>query len=386
MSTTNVFVRTYLFGVVVLSSLTSVALLRAYEVPTKDYWSRLVTCHVLDVMVATISGLRNHDGDSNESVVVLPSDDVQVNEIVPLFDNFSKREEVMNDFSEGWPFPSFDANKSTELNYKLPSASDDIEYAVSGNNLSLEVLEQSKYASLRKTLDYSYHSVYQPNRQAFQDRLVESLLQQKTICRAPGHPTWIVFTAGAMGAGKTHTLAWLQRKGRFPLHNFVWVDPDYLRRLLPEYHIYLRQQAGEQTRKEAGLLTELLTAAALRDGRPVVVDGTLRDYQWYQNYFDLLRRTHPGLKIAILHITAPPEAVLERAKHRAKITGRVVPEKLLQEVMTQVPKSVKILREKADVFVELYNGITDDEIQLVDPTDMTWEEFSNLWQCPKDAS
>jgi len=45
----------------------------------------------------------------------------------------------------------------------------------------------------------------------------------------------------------------------------------------------------------------------------VLVDGSLRDYEWYKGYFKKLRHDFPFLRIAILHITAPKEAVLERA-------------------------------------------------------------------------
>lgn len=46
------------------------------------------------------------------------------------------------------------------------------------------------------------------------------------------------------------------------------------------------------------------------------------------------------MKLAIVHVTAAPEAVLQRAERRAASTGRVVP----QEVRGNVPSR--------DVFVE----------------------------------
>jgi hypothetical protein len=52
---------------------------------------------------------------------------------------------------------------------------------------------------------------------------------------------WIVFTAGAMGSGKTHTLRWLWQKGYFPLHAFVQGDPDRVRGMLPELPGYVER-------------------------------------------------------------------------------------------------------------------------------------------------
>jgi hypothetical protein len=51
----------------------------------------------------------------------------------------------------------------------------------------------------------------------------------------------------------------------------------------------------------------------------VLVDGSLRDADWYMEYFQQLRNDFPFLRIAILHITAPKEIVLERAAVSTKL-------------------------------------------------------------------
>ncbi|KAL7565359.1 hypothetical protein ACA910_013581 [Epithemia clementina (nom. ined.)] len=377
-----------------------------------------------------------------------------------------------------WPSPHFNVSQSTEDNYKL------VPYDKASDHREL-VLNTSRFAAIRHSLDYSYHSVYTIERQAFQDALIQSILDQHEhvllsrnqqnnhnhnqaapvvpeSTRSEDHkqnaflatpttttirndkkdihdkdvhgkdkdkdvhgkdkdkgnnnttttPQWIVFTAGVMGAGKTYTLEWLHRQAYFPLHDYVVVDPDHIRRSLPEFHDYLRHEqqqrqlerheqrqlerhhqhdtvtddddesshslAGEWTRQEANLVTEILTQAALQQGRSVVVDGTLRDATWYQVYFQQLRQTYSHLQLAILHITAPPKAVYQRAKNRAKVTGRVIPQALLQSVMEQVPASVQILRQQVDLFVELYNG-PNTTPQLVTPPNLTWEQFTKLW-------
>ena len=130
---------------------------------------------------------------------------------------------------------------------------------------------------------------------------------------------WIVFTAGAMGSGKSHTIRVLAAHHRFPLHAFVYVDPDQLRHRLPEFPTYLHEhpdRAGEWTRQETGLLAEVLVRAALDRHHHVLVDGSLRDADWYERYFATLREQYQeqGLSIAILHVVAPRETVLERAE------------------------------------------------------------------------
>ncbi len=114
----------------------------------------------------------------------------------------------------------------------------------------------------------------------------------------------------------------LASQGLFPLQSYVVVDPDEIRSNFPEYHLYAKEcpkVAGELTHTEAGYVTEITTEAALQQGHNVLVDGSLRDYTWYRGYFKSLREEYGGLlRIAILHITAPREVVLERAAVSSK--------------------------------------------------------------------
>jgi hypothetical protein len=96
----------------------------------------------------------------------------------------------------------------------------------------------------------------------------------------------------------------------------VKVDPDEIRRQLPEFMLYASlcaENAGELTNKECGYISEIITLASLESGKNVLVDGSLRDSEWYKLYFKMLRETYSFLKIAILHVVAPREDVFQRA-------------------------------------------------------------------------
>lgn len=202
---------------------------------------------------------------------------------------------------------SYDWKRSTEENYRA-------HYGTKS---------YGKFASIRDGLDSEFHSVYSKRRQLFQDTIIESMLRKTHVhdvengrnCSKPHNP-WIVFTAGAMGAGKSHTIRLLDEKKRFPLHSFVSVDPDQIRHHLPEFDVYATKQpqkAGELTRKECGMMSEVLTKAALQHGHNVLVDGSLRNATWYHQYFQELKQTYPHLRIGIIHVTAPREEVFARA-------------------------------------------------------------------------
>ena len=71
----------------------------------------------------------------------------------------------------------------------------------------------------------------------------------------------------------------------------------------------------------------------------MLVDGSLRNAHWYLEYFKNLREKFPVIKIGILHVTARPETVLLRARNRAQVTGRHVPEETILESMRKIPVS-----------------------------------------------
>jgi len=240
-----------------------------------------------------------------------------------------------------------------------------------------------KYASLRSKLDYTYHSNYSMKRQALQDDIIDSILNSTwimddstgNICETPTRP-WIVFTAGAMGAGKSWSVRQLAQRGLFPLSSFVTVDPDEIRRLLPEFSFLAKhhpEHAGEWTRKEAGFVAELLTQVSLQQGRNVLVDGSLRDATWYVSYFSTLRDAYSQLQIGILHIVAPRDVVLQRAHERSKTTGRVVPRHTLEDALIRVPRSIEVLRPECDYFAEIRNS---HSLELLTGT---WESFQQAW-------
>jgi len=88
------------------------------------------------------------------------------------------------------------------------------------NNRSKDMNFYGPFAHIRKTLDYTYHSNYTKQRQVFQDSIIEEFLESVSltdvngdVCTTPTEP-WVVFSAGAMGAGKGYTINELVTKGK----------------------------------------------------------------------------------------------------------------------------------------------------------------------------
>mmetsp|Transcript_27440 Transcript_27440/g.35969 ORF Transcript_27440/g.35969 Transcript_27440/m.35969 type:complete len:450 (-) Transcript_27440:219-1568(-) len=266
-------------------------------------------------------------------------------------------------------------------------------YAIKGEEKPS--FEGERYGSLRAPLDYQYHRHYRAKRQHLQNSIVDYFMTEINregvrYCRGPMAQPWIIFTAGVMGVGKSHTIKYLDQQGYFPYSCFVKVDPDEIRQLLPELAGYAEHDmasAGTKTHKEAGFIVEILTLAALRDGRNVLVDGSLRDSEWHTLYFKKLKEEYPEYKIGIIHITAPEEQIFQRAAKRAETTGRVVPENLLKETLEQVPASVDILSQLPEVNYTIRISNNDNEEPAVCTPGESWLHFKTLWEttCAQDV-
>lgn len=222
-----------------------------------------------------------------------------------------------------------------------------------------------KYQNQRSMLDYSHHRRYSHERQHLHDQLIDKFLQtrvhdyrfENVVCDAPLE-NWIVFTAGPMGSGKGHTMQWLHSHQLFPADAFVNVNPDIIRELLPEFPGYIRSNPtnmGFLTQKEVGYICEVLTYDALLQKKNVLVDGSLRNVKWYSHYFRKLRSDFPLLRIAIIHVSAPLNTVLMRARKRAEFTGRIIPDDFLTSVYHQMPESMSLLGPLADFHARIIN-------------------------------
>eukprot|EP00050_Salpingoeca_kvevrii_P009904 m.5432 g.5432 ORF g.5432 m.5432 type:complete len:556 (+) comp2513_c0_seq1:125-1792(+) len=139
--------------------------------------------------------------------------------------------------------PGYDYSKSTNDNYQAPYG-----------KFFGELVRH------RKTRDYDYHVNYTKERQLWQDDVIRNIAQRTE----PQSRPWIVFTCGAMGAGKGYSLSWMSRHDFFPLENIVRIDPDHFKHLMPEWPEYIARDsdhAGSLTHRESGYIQASTTNA-----------------------------------------------------------------------------------------------------------------------------
>lgn len=200
-------------------------------------------------------------------------------------------------------------------------------------------------------------AAYGPARVAIQDKVVASCLAGVIGNRAR---PWLVFTCGAMGAGKSHTLRALAGTGAFPLlaAGAAVADPDLIKQALPDLAALVAAEphlAHTRVHAESGYLSEIVAREALTARAHLIVDGTLRDSEYYAAHIAATRAEFPAYRVAILHVVAPRELVLARAARRAAATGRFVPTATLDDAMARCPRSFHRLAPLADFSAEIAN-------------------------------
>ena len=238
---------------------------------------------------------------------------------------------------------AYDWNASTQRNHKVDAESPDY------GKFS------AKYARIREALDAGFHGHYSLQRQALQDMLIADRLALGDSHATP----WVIFTAGAMGAGKGRTMAWLSESGVIPLDRIVHVDPDDFKVAFPEWMEYCARDpltAGFHTRQESGLCCEIAQEAALQRRAHVWVDGSLRDAAWYRLVFESIAERYPEYQIAIFHVVASENTVFERARERATATGRHVPSEEIVDSLARVPEAVEALAPFARIVAVVDNS------------------------------
>lgn len=323
----------------------------------------------------------------------------------------------------------FDPTKTTQELFTVANGAEAVE-------LGASMLSHSPiFAAARVLLDHSYHGVYCVERQEVQDRIICAILERGGLTLeqadesggtaaaagdhedddgSPIHATpsdgsiasskdssggsdcagsplpvcpWAVWTAGAMGAGKGHTMRLLKQAASiFPSQAFVGIDPDEIKAVLPETPLYKEHNhphASTMVHRESTLIAEVCERVAFAIGANLIVDGSLRDQEWYTGLFARYRKQYPAYRLAIIHVDAPPEVVRRRARERALMTGRSVPLSVLEAALAQVPPSVEALTPLVDLSVTIENA--DDESPPIFKEPWTCLRFSRQWDAVRGA-
>ena len=142
-----------------------------------------------------------------------------------------------NDYPHAIPF---DWNQSTSWNWSRKCSENSEHNAIGTDTFAAVGIQDAptprflaQIAEARGRIDYSHHSRYVESRKNTQNQILWRLLGNRESQKKRDGP-WLIFTAGSMGAGKSHTMQWMATHKIMPLHRFVHIDTDEVRSMLPE--------------------------------------------------------------------------------------------------------------------------------------------------------
>lgn len=211
-------------------------------------------------------------------------------------------------------------------------------------------------------MDSSYFTNYSRVRQLLQDTIIRKYLaifnkkegikrplQQLSSTagcpnevRVPSKNPWIFFTCGPFGAGKSHSIRFLHEHGVLDLEEYIYIDPDKIKFELPEAKEYIKKDplnAGTLLHKESTFLSLMIQYITLDEGKAMIIDGSLKNFNWNHEHMLFIRRNYPLYNIGIIKVEADISKMLERAHKRAQITGRIISDKIIIETAKDIKES-----------------------------------------------
>jgi hypothetical protein len=196
-----------------------------------------------------------------------------------------------------------------------------------------------KYNHLKKYIDFTWHIIYPLEREALHAQIISDHFVNK---HKTTNPT-IIFTGGCYGAGKGHTIRYLDSIGKIKLDDFVYVDPDKIRTKFPEYQTLLdvsQEEMGEITSREAGYIVELIEYYALENNYNIIIDGSLKDWKWHVPHFELINQSFSQFQIIVIFVVASLETIIKRNCKRCSELSIINTIKQLDEAYREYSKII----------------------------------------------
>lgn len=193
---------------------------------------------------------------------------------------------------------------------------------------------------------------YTPERKALHEKIVGAFSDHVLPVR-PGGQKLAILMAGGPAAGKSTILRHMMNDEMSK--QFVMVNPDDVKEHIPEYQEAIKGSARNAAilcHEESSDLAEEIRDRAIRDGKHLIIDGTMKNITKYAKLIDRLKKE--GYKIHMTMVDLDVDQAKHFARKRAERSGRWIPMDMLEKAYPAVRKSFTSLKDHADDF-EVYN-------------------------------
>lgn len=167
------------------------------------------------------------------------------------------------------------------------------------------------------------------------------IIKRKTKNRESRDPATAVLVGGGSGSGKSFFVQKLFLNDTD--ENYVLIDADNIKEELPEYTIEKEKNnpyAADIVHDESGYIASSLVDFCIEHQYSFIYDGTMSNYDKYQDIFAKLHNAN--YQISGMFVDIDVNVALERAKERAAIEKRFVPEDVVVRTNAQSPINFKL--------------------------------------------
>jgi len=213
------------------------------------------------------------------------------------------------------------------------------------------------FAKYRKMLDYTYYTNYNLQRQDKQDQIISKYLgngPEKYV-----NQPQLIFTCGCFGAGKSHCVKYLHSINKLNLDRYIYIDPDRIKYQLPEASNYIIKDplnSGSLLHTESMYISLLMQYICFDRSYQMIIDGSMRECDWFVGYIKWINITYPIYKIGIIQVKANLDLILDRCQRRGKSTGRIISPELINKIYPMIQPSFDKLKTKVDFHMIIENN------------------------------
>lgn len=170
---------------------------------------------------------------------------------------------------------------------------------------------------------------FTPERQALHDKIINDIVVGHKAQKNPA----FVMLGGGPASGKTKAAEAAEKE--FP--DAIKIDPDEIKKSLPEYHTQGPETAAAHVHEESSYLAKRVQAEALKSKSHVVLDAV--GDSSVTNVKSKIDQAHAaGYTAHARYVTVPTSVAQERAHARGVKSGRVVPPEVIKHLHSGVSR------------------------------------------------
>lgn len=216
---------------------------------------------------------------------------------------------------------------------------------------------------------FSINGEYSEKRKSIHKEIVQMFISDKGFDHEVEGRVGILLGGGS-GVGKSRIINKI-----IGTNGYVLVDPDEIKKLLPEYREAIKLQlpeAADIVHEESSDIAQLLLDECIERYEPFIYDGTMKNLVKYKRIINELQSRDYSIQIII--VDADVEIAYDRVKKRYFEDWRFVGRDIVEQTNYLVAKSFQELYNLVDMYSVFENNSNTEDPKIIAYRDTEQEE------------